>query len=295
MNLENFLKLISINTLFWLVYLGFLFVMWPQAAWTVDQFQDVTNARVSFMGVSATLLAWSLAGAVELTIAIVTHKLNQHWLEIPNWKLVGLVENATPAQRKEHTRKALKFAWRKFSYRWLNIYAVMLLIAMTISAVANYTHVVQFTNMSLKVFSGADWVIRIYQALFGLCLPAVSFVFARVLSTIRESEQEIDPVFVEAHAKLKEANETIRQLRREANSAEAQANATIRQLEKAFAESEQRYRAMGDVIGYLFGTEYALTERIRYTRKTFPQLSQNGISQILSCSVSTVNEALRVE
>jgi predicted transcriptional regulator len=28
-------------------------------------------------------------------------------------------------------------------------------------------------------------------------------------------------------------------------------------------------------------------------KKTFPQLSQHGISQILGCSVSTVNEALK--
>lgn len=291
-NFESIKKFFSNTTLFWLVYILFLFVLWPQTAWTVDQMQDPTNPRIQFMGVSATWLAWSLAGAVEVTIAIVTHKLNQHWLAMPRWRLVGLADDATTEQRRQYVRRTRDFAWKRFSYQWFNIYAVMLIISMVISAVANYTHVVEFTNHALKVFQGSEWVIRIYQALFGFCLPGISFVFARVLSTIRESEQEEDPAFVETKTKLKESNETIRQLKREANESEQRASTTIRQLERALDESEQRYKAVGDVVRFLFGTDIELRERIRGIKQSFPRLSQNGIAQIVGCSTSTVNEAL---
>jgi ElaB/YqjD/DUF883 family membrane-anchored ribosome-binding protein len=257
--------------LFWAVYIGFLFVLWPQAAWTIDQFQDTESAKWKLMGVVASPLAWALSGVIEATIGIVTHRLNVYWLEMP--KLY----------------KSVTMKWKRFGYRWLNVYAVALFIAMSISAVANYTHVVQFTNSKLLVFGGSQsWAIGIYQILFGLALPGVSFVFARVLSTMQESEQEDDPALAKANASLKEANATIR----EKDAAIRQAQEAIRLTERKLEESEQRYRAVGDVVRYLFGTDMELRDRIRGVRMSFPKLSQNGVAQLLGCSTSTVNEAL---
>ncbi|GEM_PF-1710660 len=261
---------INSTTLFWTVYVAFLFVLWPQAAWTVDQFQDAASGHFTIMGVTASALAWALSGVFEVTIAIVTHKLNTHWKEMP-------------------TRyKGQDMGNKRFAYRWLNVYAVALLVAMTVSAVANYTHVVQFTNPSLKVFEGAPGVVKVYQWLFGLLLPAVSFVFARVLSTMQVSEQEDDPLFAKAKADLAEAKSTIR----ERDATIRQLSDTVRLTEQRLDESEQRYRAVGDVIRFLFGKDMALSDRIRGVRMTFPNLSQNGIAQIIGCSVSTVNGAL---
>lgn len=272
MRVPEALKLkVSSTTLFWAVYVGFLFVLWPQAAWTIDQFQDASNGKWMLMGVSASPLAWALSGAIEATIGIVTHRLNQYWLDMP--KLY----------------KAVDKRMKRFVYRWLNVYAVALVVAMLVSAIANYTHVVEFTNSSLRVFEGNQNVIKVYQIVFGLALPGVSFVFARVLSSMQESEQEEDPAFVKAKNDLKEANATIR----ENDLAIRQANDAVRLTEQKLEESEQRYRAVGDVIRYLFGTDMALRERIRGVRTSFPNLSQNGIAQLLSCSPSTVNEALQ--
>lgn len=272
MRVPESLKLkVSSTTLFWAVYVGFLFVLWPQAAWTIDQFQDATNGKWMLMGVSASPLAWALSGAIEATIGIVTHRLNQYWLDMP--KLY----------------KSADKRMKRFVYRWLNVYAVALVVAMLVSAIANYTHVVEFTNSSLRVFEGNQDVIKVYQIVFGLALPGVSFVFARVLSSMQESEQEEDPAFVKAKKDLQEANATIR----EKDLAIRQANDAVRQTEHKLEESEQRYRAVGDVIRYLFGTDMALRERIRGVRTSFPNLSQNGIAQLLSCSTSTVNEALQ--
>ena len=264
-------KRITNTTLFWIVYIAFLGVLWPQAAWTIGQFQDANGTQWSILGVSASPLAWALSGVFEATIGIVTHRLNQHWQEMPK------------AYKAEEKLK------RRLIYRWGNAYAVALIIAMMVSAVANYTHVVQFTNPNLAVFRGSEWAIRFYQVVFGLALPGISFVFARVLSTMQEAEQEDDPAFAKAKADLAEAKAAIR----EKEAAIRQANEAVRSAEKRLEESEQRYRAVGDVVRFLFGTDIALRERIRGVRKTFPQLSQNGIAQLLGCSVSTVNEALQ--
>lgn len=262
---------INSTHLFWGVYIAFLFVLWPQAAWTIDQFQDAASIKWTLMGVSASPLAWALGGVIEATIGIVTHRLNEHWREMPN------------------RYKAADMGKKRIAYRWLNVYAVALIVAMSVSAIANYTHVVEFTNSKLAVFTGNPWAVQAYQMLFGLALPAVSFVFARVLSTMQESEQEVDPAFAKAKAELAEAKATIR----EKDVAIRQGQDAIRLTERKLEESEQRYRAVGDVVRYLFGTDIALRERIRGVRTSFPNLSQNGIAQLLGCSVSTVNEALQ--
>ena len=261
--------------LFWGVYIAFLFVLFPQAAWTIDQFQDPLDAKWSLLGVTASPLAWFLSGVFELTIAIVTHRLNKHWMDMP------------------HRYKAEDMKRKRFAYRWLNVYAVGLIVAMSISAIANYTHVVQFTNTSLRIFADAEWTIRWYQMIFGLALPGVSFVFARVLSTMQETEQEEDPVFAKAKADLKEANTTVRSLEQSVRQTEQRYSALLKDAERRLQESEQRYRAVGDVIRWLFGKDELLKDRIRGIRTSFPNLSQNGIAQLLGCSVSTVSEALQ--
>jgi len=261
--------------LFWAVYIAFLLVLLPQEAWTIGQGQDQTGTQWMILGVTASPLAWFLAGAFAASIAIVTHRLNVHWMEMP-------------ARYKAHDMEK-----RRFAYRWLNVYAMALIVSMLISSVANFTHVVEFTNTKLKIFAGYPWVIGAYQVIFGLALPGVSFVFARVLSTMQESEQQDDPAFAKAKADLKEANSTIRSLEQRVRSTEQDYSARIRSTEHRLEESEQRYRAVGDVIRWLFGKEEALKDRIRGIRTAFPALSQNGIAQVLGCSVSTVNDALQ--
>lgn len=270
------MKLKINNThLFWTVYLAFLLVLLPQEAWTIGQGQDQTGSQWAFLGVTASPLAWFLAGAFSASIAIVTHRLNVHWLDMPK------------------RYKADDMAKKRFAYRWLNVYAVALILTMVISSIANFMHVVQFTNKSLVIFAEYPWAVSLYQFIFGLALPGVSFVFARVLSTMQESEQEDDPALAKANADLKEANTTIRSMKEAIRQAEQQYSVTIRDFEQRLNDSEQRYRAVGDVIRWLFGKDENLRDRIRGIRTAFPNLSQNGIAQLIGCSVSTVNEALQ--
>jgi hypothetical protein len=266
---------ISNTHLFWAVYIAFLLVLLPQEAWTIGQGQDQAGVQWTILGVTASPLAWFLAGAFAASIAIVTHRLNVHWMEMPR------------------RYKAEDMGKKRFAYRWLNVYAVALIISMAISSIANFMHVVQFTNMHLTIFGSYPWAAAVYQVIFGLALPGVSFVFARVLSTMQETEQEEDPAFAKAKAELKEANSTIRSLEQSIRQAEQQHSLAIRDTEQRLYESEQRYRAVGDVIRWLFGKDESLRDRIRGIRTTFPNLSQNGIAQLIGCSVSTVNDALQ--
>jgi len=271
------MKLPKINNthLFWGVYVAFLLVLLPQVAWTIGQFQDQTGSQWTFLGVKASPLAWFLAGVFEATIAIVTYRLNAHWMDMPN------------------RYKADDMSKKRFAYRWRNVYAVALIVAMVVSSIANFTHVVEFTNTSLKIFTGSPWAVGVYQVIFGLALPGVSFVFARVLSTMQETEQEDDPAFAKTKVELKEANATIRSLEKTIRQIEQDYSARIRETEHQLNESEQRYRAVGDVIRWLFGKDEILRDRIRGIRTAFPNLSQNGIAQLIGCSVSTVNDALQ--
>lgn len=271
------MKFPKINNLhlFWAVYLAFLLVLLPQEAWTIGQGQDQSGARWTILGVTASPLAWFLAGAFSASIAIVTHRLNVHWMEMPR------------RYKADDMRK------QRFQYRWLNVYAVALIVSMVISSIANFMHVVQFTNKSLVLFQDHRWAVGVYQFIFGLALPGVSFVFARVLSTMQETEQEEDPAFAKAKADLKEANATVRSLEQSIRLTEQQYSEAIRDAEQRAKDAEQRYQAVGDVVRWLFGKDENLRDRIRGIRLAFPTLSQNGIAQIVGCSVSTVNEALQ--
>ena len=271
------MRVLKVNNLhlFWAVYIAFLLVLLPQEAWTIDQGQDPSGMTWSLLGVAASPLAWFLAGALSATIAIVTHRLNRHWQDMPN------------------RYKAQDMGRKRFAYRWLNVYALTLMVTIPISAIANFMHVVEFTKPTLKIFEIYPWALGMYRVIFGLALPGVSMVFARTLSTMQESEQEEDPAFAKAKADLKEANSTIRSLEQSIRSTEQQYSARIRETEQLLNESEQRYRAVGDVVRWLFGKDENLRERIRGIRTTFPNLSQNGIAQMIGCSVSTVNEALQ--
>jgi hypothetical protein len=270
------MKLKINNThLFWAVYLAFLLVLLPQEAWTIGQGQDQASIQWNILGVTASPLAWFLAGAFAASIAIVTHRLNVHWMEMPN------------------RYKTQEMSRKRFAYRWLNVYALALIASMAISSIANWMHVVQFTNNSLKLFDTYPWAVSVYQFIFGLALPGVSFVFARVLSTMQETEQQDDPAFAKAKADLKEANSTIRSLEQSIRQSEQQYSVRLAETEKQLYDSEQRYKAFGDLIRWVFGKDVPLKDRIRGLRMTFPNLSQNGIAQIIGCSVSTVNVELQ--
>jgi hypothetical protein len=265
----------NISIVLWVVFLSLLASLLPHTAWAFDQFEPAEAERWAIFGTTATPVAWLFALSFETAIAALTHTLKNH--------IEARRKSSFNLERARYTWY-LQW-WPMFAYRYLNTYSAGLFAAWLLSTLANLAHAVEYGG-SMAIFETWGIPSGFYALTFGAVLPTISLLFARVLSSVREAEQEDDPAFVRSKEELKEARATIREAEQRAKDAEQ----SIRLLEQRLNESEQRYKAFGDVVRYLFGQEAAPQERIRWVRETFPNLSQNGISQLLGYAVSTVNK-----
>jgi hypothetical protein len=261
-----FNKILTFKNFLWAVYIGVLVVVTPHTQWMFAQLEPPELPGLS----------WVIAIVVEAAIFGLTHMLTKH--------IAARRLNTFNFERKRMEEGLItKYLtwWPVFRYRWLNVYSLGLALFVLISGVANLTHAFEYGRPPRTV---GEWGIPFaaYTLMFGAALPVMNLLFAAVLAQVDDAEQQADPELEKAKADRKEAERRLKESER-----------ALAETERLLKESEQRYHAVGDVVVYLFGTERALAERVRYVRKTFPQLSQHGIGQILGCSVSTVNEALR--
>jgi signal transduction histidine kinase len=266
---SNFAKtLFSFKTFLWMVYISILAVIAPHTQWMFAQLEPAANIWVS----------WLAAIGFEAAIFVVTHLLVDH---------IERRKAGTFNFEKSRLRSSFQW-WPAFRYRWLNVYTMLLALACGVSAGANLIHAVQYAQ-PLKIVT--DWGVpsAVITVAFGGILPLVNLLFAAVIADVDDAEGVTDPAVEKAKEETKAAKVETKQAR----AAQLEAERARMDAEQRVNESEQRYRALGDVVRFLFSHTEPLHERIRFTRKTFPQLSQNGISQILGCSVSTVNEALK--
>jgi hypothetical protein len=254
-------NLLTFKNFLWLVYAAILLVIAPHTQWMFEQLEPHGREWVS----------WVAAGGFEATIFVVTHLLVDH---IERRK-VGSFNF-----EKQRMRTWLQW-WPVFRYRWLNIYTLLLLVACLISAGANLTHAVQYAQ-PLRIVTEWGVPAGALTMAFGGILPLVNLLFAAVIADMDDSEGVTDPALTQAKTEAREAKAALKETEKR-----------MVETERLLDESEQRYHALGDVVRFLFGKSEPLHDRILYARRTFPQLSQNGISQILGCSVSTVNDALR--
>lgn len=260
------LPIFTFKNFLWIVYVGVLVVVTPHTQWMFAQLEPPDMPGLS----------WVIAVVVEAAIFGLTHMLTKH-IEARRLTTFNFER-----KRLEAGRLSKYFTWwPMFAYRWLNVYSLGLALFVLISGVANLTHAFEYGRPPRTV---SEWGIPFawYTFMFGAALPVMNLLFAAVLAQVDDAEQQTDPELEKAKAERRDAEKRTKELER-----------LLADTERRLDESEKRYYAIGDVVVYLFGTERALGERIRYVRKTFPQLSQNGISQVLGCSVSTVNEALK--
>lgn len=228
----------------WAVYIGLLAVLLPHTAWLFTRFEPDSSI--------GTVAAWAGAFAFEAAIAVLTHKLAKHIEDQP---------------------RKLK-PWAKFTYRYLNAYSFGLVVSVLVSALANLAHSVEF-GRSLTIF--AQWGIpaQVYQIAFGGVLPVVSLLFARVLSNVSESEDEVDP-------DMEEAKSTIEELRRD-----------LRVSDKRAREAELRFAAAGDLFVRLTADEKR--QRILAARERWPALPASSVAIITECSPSYVSEVINAD
>ena len=226
------------NRILWCVYLALLAVLLPHTAWAFGRFEPT--------GASGDVTAWAAAFAFEAAIAALTHKLSRH------------IENVRGRRRL-------------FVRRYLNAYSLGLGVAMSVSALANLAHAVEFGG-AMAIFARWQIPFGLYAIAFGAILPLVSLTFARVLSNVVEQD-------IAANPELEAANESLKALRAE-----------LRQANQRAQEAEQRFAAVGDLAVRLFAAEKR--QRILAAREHWPELPPSAIAVITDTSKSYVSEVL---
>jgi len=231
-----------VNRILWVIYGALLLVLLPHTAWAFQQFEPE---------------GWGIVGVVaaftfEAAIAAFTWKLKQRIERTPRYT-------------------AGKVWLRKAAYRYFNAYGIALFAALCLSAVANWSHAVEF-GKTFEVFTKYSVSPSIFSVAFGAILPLISLLFAWVLAEAKETEEE-------ANQDLQEAKQTIKDLRKQ-----------LRETEDARTLAEERFGAIGDLAARLFAEEKR--QRILAARERWPQLPAGTIAIIAESSPSYVSEVL---
>ncbi len=184
-------KINTTGVILWAVYISLLTVLLPHTAWAFDRFEPEGGIRL--MGTSLT--AWLAALAFEAAIAVLTHRLASHMETTPRY-----------------TSGNVKL--RILQYRYMNAYAMGLLVTVFVSAFANLAHAVEFGN-GLQIAPKGSFIYAVYLAAFGAVLPFASLLFARVLSRAVDEFHTDSPEVQAMKERLRQAGKELQDLKRE--------------------------------------------------------------------------------
>jgi hypothetical protein len=244
----------------WFIYLALLAVLLPHTAWAFSRFEPQAEG---WLGVPWGLItAWAAAFAFEAAIAALTHRLANRIMITPRYT-------------------AGRVLLRRFSYQYLNAYAAGLLVALAVSALANFAHAVEY-GREFAIFGQYSISPLLYSVTFGGILPLVSLLFARILGDTAGTEAASNP-------ELTKAKQTIKELQSELDAAEAR----IADAESRAITAEQRFTAAGDLFVRLFAEEKR--QRILAASERWPELPAASIAIIASASPGYVSEVLKAE
>jgi hypothetical protein len=154
-------------------------------------------------------------------------------------------------------------------------------VAVCVSALANLAHAAQF-GQKLEVFTRYDIPNQVYEFAFGAILPFVSILFARVLSDVVESEQEVDPEIERLNHTITEMRTRVRESERLVNQAEQRAN-----------QAEMKLNAVGDIFVRL--VEGPKRERVLAAKRRWPELSLPAICILTGTSKAYASQVLNGE
>lgn len=249
---------LSVNTLLWAIYISLLAVLLPHTAWTFSQFEEP--------GLWGKVIAWVAAFAFEAAIAVFTHKLTEYNASCPRYSSGNV-------------------AWRTFSYKYLNPFSVALTLALAYSALANFTHAVEF-GQPLAAFG--DWSLAetFYSVTFGATLPACSLVFAMVLSSTVESVEVVDEELAKMQGKLTAVRGELGDVKNEL----AESEAALEQVKSELAQAEVSFAEANTLGGRLFATEKK--QRILFASERWAGISRSVIAVLTDSSGAYVSEVL---
>ncbi len=202
------------SVLLWAIYLALLAVLLPHTAWAFGHFESPIARWLGFQ--RGSLSAWAAAFAFEAAIAALTHRLAKRIETTPRYTTGNVF-------------------FRRLSYQYLNSFAAGLLIALIVSALANFGHAVEF-GQDFAIFAKYDVSPLFYSLAFGGILPLVSLLFASILADTTETESGSNP-------ELSQAKQTIMRLKEELQAAK----------EKASVAETRRYsRRFSGMLSYYF-------------------------------------------
>lgn len=245
--------------LLWAVYLALLAVLLPHTAWAFSQFEPI---NVGMFGIKwGSVVAWTAAFAFEAAIAALTHRLSQHISSSTRYKNV----------------------FKRAFTRYVNAYSISLVIAMSVSALANSAHAREF-GRPMAILEGNASLQLVYEVAFSTVLPLVSLLFASVLSSSADIEAGTDEEKEELKKKL---SRTRREDARILNTFKEESSATIERLTGEIGELKGRLALAGAMQG-LVSTEKK--EVIETARGLWPDLPQSSLAKIANASSAYVSK-----
>jgi hypothetical protein len=245
------------SVILWMIYLALLAVLLPHTAWAFARFEPPSSGWLSIPWGQVT--AWAAAFAFEAAIAALTHRLAQRIEATPNYT-------------------GDRVLLRRLSYQYLNAHAGGLLVALGVSALANFAHAVEY-GQEFAIFDHNKVPPLLYSVTFGGILPLVSLLFARILGDTTDVEDQPNPELIKA-------KQVIGQLEAGLERAEERiANAEVRAV-----AAEQRFAVAGDLFARLFAEEKR--QRILAAAERWPELPAASIAIIASASPGYVSDVL---
>jgi hypothetical protein len=246
------------SVILWVIYLALLAVLLPHTAWAFARFEPPSSG---WLGISwGQVTAWAAAFAFEAAIAALTHRLAERIEATPNYT-------------------GARVLLRRLSYQYLNAYAAGLLVALGVSALANFAHAVEY-GQEFAIFRSYEVPPLLYSVTFGGILPLVSLLFARILGDTTDAEVEPNPELIKAKQVIGELEAGLERAEEQVANAEARAVA-----------AERRFAAAGDLFARLFAEEKR--QRILAAAERWPELPAASIAIISSASPSYVSEVLK--
>jgi hypothetical protein len=168
---------------------------------------------------------------------------------------------------------------RRCAYQYINAYSAGLLVALGVSALANFAHAVEY-GREFAIFGRYSIPPLLYSVTFGGILPLVSLLFARTLGDASETEATPNPELIRA-------KQTIKQLQTELAGAEVR----ISDAESRAITAEERFAAAGDLIARLFAEEKR--QRILAAAERWPELPAASVAIVAGASPGYVSEVLK--
>ena len=162
----------------------------------------------------------------------------------------------------------------------MSAYAAGLLLALGVSALANFAHAVEY-GRAFAIFGRYSIPPFLYSITFGGILPLVSLLFARILGDNAATEAASSP-------ELTKAKQTIKDLRDELVEEEMR----ISDAQSRAIAAEQRFAAAGDLFARLFAEEKR--QRILAASEHWPELPAASIAIIAGASPGYVSEVLKL-